>query len=362
MAALSVCPFAELGRFKGVADALAAEGSFSREARYYKKLPEKRVECALCPRKCTVADKERGYCGVRENVGGVYHTLVHSRACTVHVDPIEKKPLFHFKPGTTALSIATAGCNVECRFCQNWQISQFRPEQVESIYLPPDRIYELASRWDAPSIAYTYNEPVIFCEYVYDTAALGKEKGVRNVMISNGYIQREPMSDLCKVLDAVKIDLKGFTESFYKDVCSGELKPVLDTLVLLAEKGIWYEIVVLLIPTLNDSVKEIKQMSEWIVNNLGSDVPVHFSRYYPTYKMKNLPRTPIRTVERARKTAMDRGINFVYVGNVPGHPGESTYCPSCGEVLVRRIGFQILENKLKNGKCPKCGRVIPGVW
>jgi len=335
---------------------------FIKKARYFKKLPEKKVECTLCPRGCKVADLERGYCGCRENHNGTYYTLVYSRACAVHIDPIEKKPLFHFRPGTRALSFATAGCNIECKFCQNWNISQFRPEQIKALYITPRKMVEIAKINNTPIIAYTYTEPVIFYEYMYDTAARGKEEGIESVMISNGYIKREPMRALTKVLSAVKIDLKAFTEKFYRDVCHGELKPVLDTLLLLKEVGIWYEIVVLLIPTLNDGEKEIDAMSKWIKKNLGADVPVHFSRFFPTYKMTNLPPTPVATLERARKIAMSNGLHFVYVGNVPGHPGENTYCPGCGKVLIRRIGFKVLENNIKRGKCKFCGRKIPGRW
>ncbi len=332
------------------------------EAMYYKKLVNKRVECTLCPRVCTIADMERGYCGVRENQGGTYYTLVYGRACSAHVDPIEKKPLFHYLPGTDAYSIATAGCNMECKFCQNWEISQFRPEQVRSVDLPPRQVVNLAKRSGCKTIAYTYTEPVIFYEYMYDTAIQGNKVGVGSVMISNGYIKEEPMKDLCQHLSAVKIDLKAFTEKFYRDTCSGQLKPVLECLELLAGLDMWYEIVVLIVPTLNDSEKEIRDMCRWVKVNLGPDVPMHFSRFHPTYKIKNLPPTPPRTLERARQIARSEGINYVYVGNVPGNPGESTYCPKCGEILIHRVAYRILKNLLKDSRCPRCSHFIPGVW
>ncbi|KPJ62639.1 MAG: radical SAM protein, partial [Planctomycetes bacterium DG_23] len=322
----------------------------------------KRVECTLCPRACTIADMERGYCGVRENQGGTYYTLVYGRACAAHIDPIEKKPLFHYLPGTPAYSIATAGCNIECRFCQNWEISQFRPEQVRSIDLPPKQVVSLAKRHGCKTIAYTYTEPVVFYEYMYDTAIQGNKVGIGSVIISNGYIKKEPMKDLCQHLSAVKIDLKAFTEKFYHDTCSGHLKPVLECLELLAGLDIWYEIVVLIVPTLNDSEKEIKDMCKWVKANLGPDVPMHFSRFYPTYKIKNLPPTPPKTLERARQIARSEGINYVYVGNVPGNPGESTHCPHCDELLIHRIGYRIRKNSIKDSKCPNCGQFIPGVW
>ncbi len=333
-----------------------------KESMYYKKLENLRIECEICPRKCKVADLERGYCGNKENRDGKYYTLVYSRPCSVHVDPIEKKPLFHYLPGTPALSIATAGCNIECKFCQNWQISQFRPEQVKNFDLPPEEIVRLAKEHKAPTIAYTYSEPVVFYTYMYDTAKLAKQEGIGSVMISNGYITEEPLVELCKQLSAVKVDLKAFTEKFYKEICSGELKPVLEGLETLKKIGIWYEIVVLIVPTLNDGEQEIREMSMWIKDHLGSEVPVHFSRFYPTYKIKNLPRTPVKSVEKARKIAMEVGLKYVYLGNVFGHEGEHTYCPSCGKVVIRRIGFKILEQNMEDGKCRFCKYPIAGVW
>lgn len=334
----------------------------AKEAMYYKKLDDLRVECELCPRGCKIADLERGYCGVRENKGGTYYTLVHSRVCALNVDPIEKKPLFHFLPGTRAYSLATAGCNIECKFCQNWQISQFRPEQVDNMKITPREAAMFAKEKRCKTIAYTYSEPVVFYEYMYDTAIAGRREGVKSVMISNGYIKKEPLLKLCKVLDAVKIDFKAFTEKFYKETCHGEMKPVLETLVTLKEIGIWFEIVVLIIPTLNDSEKELKGMCEWVYKNLGPDVPIHFSRFHSTYKIKNLPPTPVKTLERARDMALTSGLNFAYTGNIPGHPGENTYCPDCKEVLIKRIGYTILQHNLEDGKCKKCKRQIPGVW
>ena len=338
------------------------EKKYVKEAMHYEKKEEMKVLCKLCPKECSVADLERGYCGVRENMGGKYYTLVHSRPCTIHVDPIEKKPLFHFLPGTNAFSIATAGCNMECKFCQNWEISQFRPEQLRSFHLPPKDVHKAAQRRKAKSIAYTYTEPVIYYEYVFDTAKLGKETGVRSVFISNGYIHEKPIVELCRHLDAIKIDLKAFTEKFYQETCSGELKPVLKALQAIKKTGIWLEIVVLIIPTLNDSELEIKQMSRWIFRNLGPDVPVHFTRFHPTYKIKNLPRTSIPTLERSRNVALSEGLHYVYTGNVPGHEGENTYCPSCHKIVIKRYGYIIIQINIKNGQCVHCGEMIPGIW
>jgi len=337
-------------------------GGFVREAMYYKKLEEGRVECEICPRACKIAPKERGYCGVRENMDGTYMTLVYGRACSANVDPIEKKPLFHFLPGARALSIATAGCNMECKFCQNWEISQFRPEQIRSTNLPPEQLVRDAKTHGIESIAFTYSEPVIFYEYMLETAKLAKKKGVKTVMISNGYIKEAPMSELCEYLSAVKIDLKAFTEEFYVDMCSGRLQPVLDTLRLLKKKGMWFEIVVLTIPTLNDSEEEIRQMCTWVHDELGPDIPIHFSRFHPIYKIKNLPPTPISTLTQARKIAMSAGLNYAYAGNVPGHVGESTYCPECKKIVVRRIGYRIADVAIENGACKHCKNPIPGIW
>ncbi|HID10339.1 MAG TPA: AmmeMemoRadiSam system radical SAM enzyme [Candidatus Latescibacteria bacterium] len=332
------------------------------EAWHYEKLPHKKIRCTLCPRECVIDDQERGYCGVRENRGGVYYTLVYGKPCTWHVDPIEKKPLFHFIPGTKAFSISTVGCNIECKFCQNWQISQIRPEQSVDYVASPGEIAWAADATGCASIAYTYAEPVIFYEYMYDCAVEGRKRDVRSVMISNGYINREPMRQLCKVLDAVKIDFKAYTERFYRELCRGHLKPVLDTLVLLKQMGIWFEMVYLVVPTQNDSPDEIRQMCRWILQELGPDVPLHFTRFYPQYKMRNLPPTPVKTLERAWEIARDEGLHFVYIGNVPGHRAESTYCPSCDRRLIYRIGYAVEVEGLRNGRCAHCGREIPGVW
>ena len=338
------------------------KGVIRREAMFWEQRAENRVQCVLCPRACEVANEERGYCGVRENQGGKYQTLVYGTLCSANIDPIEKKPLFHYLPGTTALSIATAGCNMECKFCQNWQISQFRPEQVESVQVTPEKLIETCKVRSCPTIAYTYSEPVVFYEYMRDTAALARKAGIGSVAISNGYIQEKPLRELCRHLTAVKIDFKAFSEGFYADQCAGKLQPVLATLEVLKGIGIWFELVVLIVPTLNDSAEEIKQMSRWVVGRLGPDVPVHFTRFHPTYRLTNLPPTPVATLERCRQIAMDSGVRYVYAGNVPMHPGENTYCHACKAELIRRVGYQVSANTIKDGKCPKCGSAIPGVW
>ncbi len=335
---------------------------YIQEARYYKKLDNKKIQCFLCPKQCVVSNHKRGYCEVRENQDGIYKTLVYGRLVAIHQDPIEKKPMFHFLPGTTALSVATAGCNVDCKFCQNWNIAQVRPEEISFRYVSPEELVNITKYYKSPTIAYTYNEPTIFTEYICDTASAGREKGIRSVMISNGFIKREPMSDLCNVLDAIKIDFKAFSEKFYREIVSGTMKPVLDTMVFIKERGKWLEIVNLVIPTHNDDKNQIKEMCKWIIDNLGPDVPVHFTRFHPQYLMKNLPPTPVKTLEMAYNVARDAGINFAYVGNVPGHPAENTVCPSCGKILIERTGYFIRSNNIINGKCSFCQTSIPGVW
>ncbi|MBU1319315.1 MAG: AmmeMemoRadiSam system radical SAM enzyme [candidate division Zixibacteria bacterium] len=332
------------------------------EARYYKKLEEDIIQCQLCPRECTVSDVERGFCGVRENQKGVYKTLVYNRACSMNIDPIEKKPLFHFRPGTTAFSIATAGCNVNCKFCQNWNISQVRPEQVQNIELTSDEIAAECIERNIPTVAYTYSEPVIFYEYMYDTAVRTRRDKIRNVVITGGYINEKPLLELLEVVDAVKVDLKSFSEQYYKDIVNGELKPVLESIKLIHKNGKWLELVYLVVPTLNDSDEEFRNLCRWVRDELSPDVPIHFTRFHPTYLMTNLPPTPVETLERAFAIAQDEGLNFPYVGNVPGNKGENTRCPKCGDVVIERHGFLIRKNNLKAGKCGVCGAAIPGVW
>jgi len=331
-------------------------------AEFFKKLEDKEIECELCPRKCLIGDKERGYCGARENIDGEYYTLVYGKPCSTNVDPIEKKPFFHFLPGSLAFSIATAGCNLNCKFCQNWQISQFRPEQIKSVDMSPGEVAAQAQRYKCESIAYTYSEPTIFYEYMRDCAAAGAAMNLRSVMISAGYIQPEPLEKLIPHLSAVKIDLKSFREKYYDEICNGQLKPVLDTLMTLKKSGIWFEIVYLMVPTLNDDPSEIEDLCGWVVNELGTDVPVHFTRFHPDYLLKDLPPTPIESLEAAYSIAKKIGMHFPYIGNVYGHEGENTYCPGCGQIVIGRRGFQIDEIALKNNACLKCGRVIPGVW
>jgi pyruvate formate lyase activating enzyme len=348
----------------GIGGALGSEpGRFAREARYYEKLPGGRVRCMLCPRNCVVGEGERGYCRVRRNLEGTYYTLVYGRVCAYHIDPIGKKPFFHFLPGTDALSLATVGCNMACKFCQNWEISQEKPENVHAYAMYPENIVTAAVEHHTPTIAYTYTEPTVYFELMHDTAEEARRRGIASVMVSAGYTNREPLIALTEVLDGIKVDLKAFNDSFYRDVCGSRLQPVLDTIKRVRESGTWLEIVNLIIPTLNDDPEDVGRLCRWVRESLGDDVPVHFTRFYPTYKLKNLPPTTVSAVEQARRIAMDEGLKFAYVGNVPaGHPGESTYCPRCGEVVVGRSGYRLLSLHLEDGRCDRCGEAIPGVW
>lgn len=331
-------------------------------AQYWQKLERKVVQCRLCPRNCVLSPGQRGFCRVRENRNGKLVTLVYSIPCAVHIDPIEKKPLFHVLPSTLVFSIATAGCNLRCKFCQNWGISQRSPEETENTYLPPEKVVMITKAKECPSIAYTYSEPTNFYEYMLATAKLAKKAGIKNTMHSNGYINPEPLRELCQYLDAANIDLKGFTNEFYQELCQGELAPVLRSLRILKEEGVWIEITNLIIPTKNDDPEDIRKMCEWIRDSLNANVPVHFSRFWPDYQLKNLPPTSIETLERARQIALDVGLKYVYIGNIPGHPGEDTYCPNCSKILIQRTGYHILKNNIVNGRCQYCKQKIAGIW
>ena len=332
------------------------------EAMFWAKGEAQAVGCELCPHKCSIADGARGTCGVRENTGGALRTLVYERACTCNIDPIEKKPFFHYLPGTTAVSIATAGCNFTCKFCQNWAISQSRPEKIPHDPLACDALAKLAADRGAPTVAFTYNEPVIYYEYVHDAAKAARARGVGAVVVSNGSIAEKPMRKWCEQLTAIKVDLKGFTDKYYREICGGDLQPVLDALKVAHSTGIHLEIVVLLVPGLNDDAEETKRMCGWIVKALGPDVPVHFSRFHPTYKLANLPMTPVKTVEGARDAAVKEGVRYAYVGNLGDHPYGHTYCHACKTRLIERLGFNVREVLIKDGKCPKCAASIPGIW
>ncbi|MFH1573420.1 MAG: AmmeMemoRadiSam system radical SAM enzyme, partial [Acidobacteriota bacterium] len=320
------------------------------------------VKCLLCAQECLIHVGERGRCRARANFNGELRSLVYGRPVTIQVDPIEKKPFYHFLPGSDAFSLATSGCPLRCKFCQNWEISQSQPEDHAIRYASPADIVGAAGSRGAPVIAFTYNEPTVFTEYLVDIARAGRKRKIRHVMISCGFMNPEPLAEMCEVLDAIKIDLKGFDEEFYRKVCSAELRPVLRSIRHIARSGTHLELVNLVVPTLNDSDRVLRGLADWVVSEVGPDVPVHFTRFHPDYQLLNLPPTPISTLERARETATDRGIRYAFVGNVPGHAGNHTYCPSCRGIVIRRDGFFVSEVHLHNGNCRFCGSQIAGVW
>ncbi len=320
------------------------------------------VKCLLCAAGCTIGEGERGRCRARMNVDGELRSLVYGRPITIHIDPIEKKPFYHFLPGSQAYSLATSGCPLRCKFCQNWEISQASPEDYSVRFTEPDGIVEASASRNVPIIAYTYNEPTVFTEYFTDIARAGRPRGIRSVIISCGFMNEAPLAEMCEVLDAIKIDLKGFSEAFYRDVCGAELRPVLRSIRQVAKSSTHLEIVNLVVPTLNDSDAMLRQLCEWVVGEIGPDVPVHFTRFHPDYQLRNLPPTPVSTLEKARNIAMEMGIHYAFVGNVPGHPGNQTYCPACRKVVIQRKGFFVDETHLKNGCCEACGAAIAGVW
>ncbi len=348
----------------GNIDALfsSTDDAFSVRARHWMPLAEQAVRCMLCPNECLIADGSRGKCAARENKGGALYSLVYSRIVSAHVDPIEKKPFNHFLPGSRAFSIATTGCGLSCRFCQNWQISQSRPEDISADRITKEELVRRARQSSSVVIAYTYNEPTVQFEYLIDSARYARSQHLRTAIISSGYINAAPLKELLPHLSAVKIDLKSFREEFYRTICGGTLAPVKRNLELVRASGAWLEIVVLIIPTLNDAVHEIREMARWVRANLGAHTPVHFTRFYPMYLLTNVPPTPVSTLERCREIAVSEGLRYVYVGNVPGHRFENTYCHACGALVIRRTSIFSVENRLVSGACPSCRTMIPGVW
>jgi pyruvate formate lyase activating enzyme len=320
------------------------------------------VKCLLCAQFCTIGEGGRGRCNARINVGGTLRSLVYGRPISVHVDPIEKKPFYHFLPGQAAFSLSTSGCPLSCKFCQNWEISQARPEDFQPRYVSPEEIVQATQRRRAPIIAFTYNEPTVFTEYLTDIARVAREKEHRSVLISCGFMNEAPLAEMCEVLDGIKIDLKGFSEEFYRKVSSAELKPVLRSIKQVAKSGTHLELVNLVVPTLNDSPAMLTELAKWVVGEVGPDVPVHFTRFHPDYQLTHLPPTPVATLERARQIAMEQGVHYAYVGNVPGHAGNHTYCASCGKVVIERRGFLVSGQHIKEGQCEFCKKKIPGFW
>lgn len=335
-----------------------------KEASFWKVVDEakKLVQCELCPHFCILQPGQTGKCHVRRNINGKLFSLVYGRPCSLALDPIEKKPLYHFLPGEQALSIATAGCNLRCSHCQNWEISQCGPEKIKSLEVKPEEVVKKAKEEGAKIISYTYTEPTIFCEYVLDISKIAKEAGVKNMTVTNGFINPEPLNQLCDYLDASNIDLKSIEEDFYESVCGAKLGPILESIKIMKKRGLWIELTTLLIPGLNDSDENINKLVTWIKKNLGRDVPLHFSAFYPTYKLTKLPPTSAETLKRARKIAMSAGLNYVYTGNIQDDEGNNTYCPKCKEIIIKRSDFTVIKNNIKKGQCEKCGEEIAGVW
>ena len=348
---------------RGMPSSETADGELTlTPARFWRKLPGNVVQCELCFRNCTIAEGQRGYCRVRENRGGRLYTLVYGRLAGFDLATIEKEPMYHVLPGHRNLGVFTAGCNFRCSFCHNWHVATKGPEEVRSLPLPPDELVGMALEKGCRSISFTINEPTVFYEYMYDTAAIAREKGLITLFHTNGAMNREPLKELLRQMDAVCVDLKGFTGQFFRETSFSELEPVLETLKTVKEAGVWFEIVNLMIPTLNDDLAQTREMCRWIKENLGEEVPVHFNRFFPAYKLTRLPPTPIETLEKAREIAIEEGLRYVTIGNVPGHEFNSTYCPMCNNTLVKRVHFSVLENNIEDGRCRYCGHRIPGVW
>ena len=347
-------------RFK--AYAAIGEKRGMREALFYEKMGSDAVRCTLCPNNCVLSNGQRGFCRVREPVDGKLYTLVYELVCAVHVDPIEKKPLFHVLPGSKSFSVATAGCNSRCKFCQNWTISQRSPEETNNQRLTCSNLVSSAKANGCRSIAYTYTEPFAFYEYMYDASRVARENGVLNIAVTGSKLNPEPLKKACKVLDAANIDFKAFDDKYLREVCAQQLDNVLRTIKIMKEEGVWIELTNLIVPTLNDDMDMIRRMVGWILDNLGPDVPIHFSRFWPQYKLRSLYPTPVETLKAAREIALKAGVHFAYIGNVPEIGSESTSCPKCGKVVIKRVGYSVLKNNVTDGKCAFCGEKIPGIW
>ncbi|MBW2035964.1 MAG: AmmeMemoRadiSam system radical SAM enzyme [Deltaproteobacteria bacterium] len=334
----------------------------TKEAMLYEKLPEGKVRCNLCAHRCLIADGNNGICRVRENRGGTLYTLVYGRTIAQHVDPVEKKPLFHFYPGSAAYSIATPGCNFRCRWCQNWDISQMVRERhlILGETASPEQVVAATQKAGCRSIAYTYTEPTIFFEYAYDTAHLAHEAGLANLYITNGYMTEEMLETFQPYLDAANVDLKAFRDETYRTYVGARLQPVLDTMKVMKRLGIWLEVTTLVIPGINDDDGELKDAADFVAKELGVDTPWHISRFFPNYKMTDVSPTPVERLDRAREIGLEAGLRYIYIGNLPGE--SNTVCHKCGQTLIRRLGYQILENRVQpGGHCPSCGTSVAGV-
>jgi pyruvate formate lyase activating enzyme len=333
-----------------------------REAMHYRRLDANRIQCEVCFRRCVVSEGRLGFCRNKKNIDGNYYSLIHSRPCALQIDPIEKEPVFHVLPGSRIFCVGTASCNSRCKFCQNWEMSQHSMWETINVRASPGDVVEQAKAAGCAAVSFTYNEPISFYEYAYDIASLAQERGLRAVCHTNGTMQRAALRGLLGQLDAITVDLKAFTEDFYREVCTLELAPVLSTLQEVVAAGVHLEIVNLVIPGLNDDLEDIHSMCTWIGEHLGSEVPLHFTRFFPAYRMQRLPATPIETLEAAVAIADEVGLQYVYLGNVPGHPRNSTFCPQCGEQVIQRLHFVVVRNDVVDGRCSSCGHPLPGMW
>lgn len=332
-------------------------------AKWWEPASNNKLLCTLCPRYCTIGEGQPGFCFIRQNINGKLVTLGYGKPTGFAIDPIEKKPLNHFLPGTKILSFGTAGCNLGCKFCQNWNMSKAKIDDLNSLNASPEEVVALAKKYNAPSIAYTYNDPTIFGEYVIDISKIGREENIKSVMVTAGYIDKEARKDVYRYIDAANVDLKAFTDRFYWKNTFSHIEPVLDTLIWLKhETDVWIEITTLLIPGENDSDEEIKKECDWILKNLGDMVPLHFTAFHPDFKMLDKESTPENTLTKARKTAIEMGIKYCYVGNVHNPEGQTTYCHNCNEVLIKRNWHTVVNDNIYNGTCCKCGTKIPGVF
>jgi pyruvate formate lyase activating enzyme len=336
-------------------------GKYTREAIYYAETP-RGIQCTVCPNECIVKPGEVTTCHNRTNIGNKLYSIAYGNPCAVHVDPVEKKPLLHFLPQSYAFSVATAGCNFACLNCQNWEISQTSPTKTTNMELMPPSLVVSCVENNCASIAYTYSEPISWYEYMFETAQLATAQKIRNILVSNGYINPDPLQKLIPFIDAANIDLKVFDPAIHLKLTGGKLQPVLDTLVTLQKSKVWLEITNLIVPAWSDNLDMIRQMCKWLFSNGFSLVPLHFSRFSPLYKLTQLPVTPLNTLIKAREIAIREGLKFVYVGNVPGKGFENTLCPACSKLIIERQGFSILSNHVENGRCQFCKATVPGVW
>ncbi len=334
---------------------------WSKLSKYYIETP-RGVKCLICPNECILKEDEVGDCRSRVNYQNKIYSIGYGNPCSLHVDPIEKKPLYHFLPESKTFSLAVAGCNLACLNCQNWQISQVSPKETRNYDLMPPEVYKQAEYYQCKSIAYTYSEPIAFYEYFLDSSKIAHEHGMKNVMVSAGYIKEKPLREVAKYIDAANIDLKSFDDDIYARLNGGSLQPILDTLKILKEEGVWLEITNLIVPEWTDNMDMIKRMCDWLYKNGFENTPLHFSRFTPLYKLTHLPVTPVNALNNAKDIAQNAGLNYVYIGNVPGSNAQNTICPKCKKVVIERKGYRILQNNIENGKCKSCNEQIAGVW